>query len=408
MNAPNYCQPPAKGSEDLLTSEGFPSQLLFETLFGNSQGFDPTSMALLHDALSASVSQLNPLDSLGALQRNPLNDGGSFATASLHAPSSQISGNLAPATMLMPHNATVPAMGGDTLDVAFGQDLQTLSGQPLQHVLQPAAAASAADKRPVPPVTSLRRVGWRKYGQKRLQDDRVRSYYRCSIPGCSVKRQVVTSTVDENLQEVHMLGEHNHQDGSALKETIHEVRNGKRVNVGPDAQGQLNRSWKNKDFFERSSGRDPIAAPRERTDLAGGVRRNQIVATVSSEHPAVTVDLPFTERLMASVPAFVITDRSQTSHPILCASPGFSELTGYSGEEIMGKTLQLLQGSGTDSESGQALNDALLGRSPSQVVVLNYKKNSDAFWALINIAPMRRSDGTVLACVSHFMDVTKR
>ena len=40
---------------------GFPSQLLFETLFGNSQGFDPTSMALLHDALSASVSQVRNL-----------------------------------------------------------------------------------------------------------------------------------------------------------------------------------------------------------------------------------------------------------------------------------------------------------------------------------------------------------
>ena len=84
---------------------------------------------------------------------------------------------------------------------------------------------------------------------------------------------------------------------------------------------------------------------------------------------------------------------------------------GYIEEEVVGKRLQFLQGSGTDSESSQAfklLSEALSNHDPSQVVVLNYKKNGDPFWCMIEIAPLRRPDGTVLACVGHLTDVTKK
>ena len=76
--------------------------------------------------------------------------------------------------------------------------------------------SGSARNRPAPtrPIRKAAvKAGWRKYGQKRLTNNMVRSYYRCSTPGCNVKRQVVTSSDYGGTAQMRTTGEHNHEYG---------------------------------------------------------------------------------------------------------------------------------------------------------------------------------------------------
>ena len=55
------------------------------------------------------------------------------------------------------------------------------------------------------------------------------------------------------------------------------------------------------------------------------------------------------DRAMQAVASgIVITDPAQPDNPIIYASPGFEQMTGYSQEEVLGKNCRFLQGKDTD------------------------------------------------------------
>mmetsp|Transcript_14727 Transcript_14727/g.55743 ORF Transcript_14727/g.55743 Transcript_14727/m.55743 type:complete len:390 (-) Transcript_14727:110-1279(-) len=93
---------------------------------------------------------------------------------------------------------------------------------------------------------------------------------------------------------------------------------------------------------------------------------------------------------------FAISDPSLPDNPIVFASPGFVNLTGYSLEQILGRNCRFLQGPGTDQRSVQMIRDAITEERDVSVCLLNYKADGTPFWNQFFIAPLRACDGAVV------------
>ena len=77
--------------------------------------------------------------------------------------------------------------------------------------------------------------------------------------------------------------------------------------------------------------------------------------------------------------SFCITDPHMKDNPVIYISKGFSELTGYEFEDIVGKNCRFLQGPDTAEEDRARIRDAIKLEKDCSVNLLNYKKNGAKF-----------------------------
>ena len=120
-------------------------------------------------------------------------------------------------------------------------------------------------------------------------------------------------------------------------------------------------------------------------------------------------DLRMRDRAIQAVSqGILISDALSPDDLVIYASPGFTRLTGYEGEEIVGRNCRLLQGPGTDPASIAVLRDAIRERRSCVVELLNYRKNGTSFWNSLAISPVRDADGQVTHFVGVQTDVTAR
>eukprot|EP00899_Mesostigma_viride_P020042 jgi/Mesvir1/28039/Mv04644-RA.1 len=96
----------------------------------------------------------------------------------------------------------------------------------------------------------------------------------------------------------------------------------------------------------------------------------------------------FTQAIGSFRPAFVISDPGLPDCPILFASDGFYEMTGYSPEETLGRNCRFLQGKDTNKFKVKKLREAVEARKACTVRLLNYKKDGTPFWNLLTISPI--------------------
>ena len=120
--------------------------------------------------------------------------------------------------------------------------------------------------------------------------------------------------------------------------------------------------------------------------------------------PRVALDLATTvERVQQN---FCIADPSLPDTPIVFASDGFLELTGYGRHEVLGRNCRLLQGKDTDKAAVAELRSAVAARREATVRLLNYKKDGTPFWNMLTVAPMRDAGGEARFLIGVQVDVT--
>lgn len=132
--------------------------------------------------------------------------------------------------------------------------------------------------------------------------------------------------------------------------------------------------------------------PAADTSLPGFVRQSEDDRKQTLERQ----DVSLLQSLMAGQKCFVLSDPSLPDNPIVYASPGFYEMTGYSNKEVLGRNCRFLQGEGTDKTTVDILRKAVATGSETAVCLLNYKADGTPFWNQLFIATLRDSDNSIV------------
>ncbi|KAF5836329.1 putative blue light receptor [Dunaliella salina] len=105
---------------------------------------------------------------------------------------------------------------------------------------------------------------------------------------------------------------------------------------------------------------------------------------------------------------FVVADATLPDMPLIFASEGFYQMTGYGPDEVLGHNCRFLQGEGTDPKEVAKIREGIKKGEPVSVRLLNYRKDGTPFWNLLTTTPIKTPDGTVSKFVGVQVDVTSK
>lgn len=117
----------------------------------------------------------------------------------------------------------------------------------------------------------------------------------------------------------------------------------------------------------------------------------------------------FQAAVMQSWNAIVITDANLAAGcPVQIANPAFCTMTGYTMDELRGRSLRILQGPETDPEVLARLRACLREARFFEGIAINYRKDGSTYVVQWNITPIRDDDGTLTHFVSVQRDISER
>lgn len=76
---------------------------------------------------------------------------------------------------------------------------------------------------------------------------------------------------------------------------------------------------------------------------------------------------------------------SKADNPIVFASDGFVNVTGYDRSEVVPRNCRFLQGNYTDRNATRRLKASIEAREETVELLLNYRKNGEPFWNLLYV-----------------------
>ncbi len=102
-----------------------------------------------------------------------------------------------------------------------------------------------------------------------------------------------------------------------------------------------------------------------------------------------------------------ITNAQAEDNPIIFVNEGFSELTGYSREEILDRNCRFLQNDDRDQAGLDEIREFIKNGETGKSIIRNYKKDGTPFWNELSIAPIKDSKGKITHFVGLQNDVTE-
>ncbi len=112
------------------------------------------------------------------------------------------------------------------------------------------------------------------------------------------------------------------------------------------------------------------------------------------------------EKTLRSIPDSIVVceNDGEKDFPIIYCNKGFTQLTGYTEKEILGKNCRFLQGEKTDKEVLSVIKECILSGREYEGVIKNYKKDGTPFWNRLNLKPIYDPNSHKL---SHFVGIQR-
>lgn len=108
------------------------------------------------------------------------------------------------------------------------------------------------------------------------------------------------------------------------------------------------------------------------------------------------------QALEESTVGITIADANQPDLPIVYANDGFTRVTGYPTERVVGTNCRFLQGEETDDATITDIREAVNSATPIRTEILNYRADGTPFWNQLTIAPVTDDDAEA---VTHFVGI---
>ena len=107
--------------------------------------------------------------------------------------------------------------------------------------------------------------------------------------------------------------------------------------------------------------------------------------------------------------AVLITEAEPFDEPgnkIIYVNKAFTEMTGYSAEEVIGKSPRFLQGPNSNRKELERLGFKMRNWESCELTTINYKKNGEEFWINFKLTPVADEKGWFTHWISIERDVT--
>ncbi|MFT6559503.1 diguanylate cyclase [Sneathiella sp.] len=127
---------------------------------------------------------------------------------------------------------------------------------------------------------------------------------------------------------------------------------------------------------------------------------------VTKEHQTI----PYKDIVDLSNDVIVVTKARPVDNDgpeIVYVNDAFTDLTGYTAKEVIGKNPRFLQRDETDPETRKRVRDALIANEPSREEILNFSKSGHRYWLDMNIVPLKNEFGEISYFAAIERDVTE-
>ena len=148
--------------------------------------------------------------------------------------------------------------------------------------------------------------------------------------------------------------------------------------------------------------KEPYDIPPAR-DRCFGSRGDDPAQPIGPRQP-----IDYASAVLSCPSGIVITDPCRAGNPIVFVNQAFTDLTGYSSAEALGRNCRFLQGPSSDRRVISELREALARGHPIRREILNYRKDGTQFWTDLAISPTIDTSGGLVGFVGVLNDLTER
>jgi hypothetical protein len=114
----------------------------------------------------------------------------------------------------------------------------------------------------------------------------------------------------------------------------------------------------------------------------------------------------FAAAIEAAPIGIVISDPALPDNPVIFINQSYTNITGFSRDEAIGRNCRILQGIHTDKETARILSAKVKAQKAASAVILNYRKDGTQFWNDLKINPVFNKAGKLTNFIAMQSDIT--